>query len=721
MEKQSSFRVASDIGGTFTDTVVIDEAGNVGRYKAPTVPDNPVEGVLATLQIAADERGISVAELLDRVAIFAHGTTVATNAMIENRRAQVGLLQTRGFGDTLSIMRGFKSLGLGEAEIKRFRTLVKQAPAVPKHLVREVSERVDYVGRVIMPLDEDDARRAVRELKEAGAEVFAVSLLWSFKNDESEKKLARIIEEEFPGTSVTLSSEFLPRIGEFERTLTTAINASLRPIVSRALTQFHREIADAGLKQEPLLMQSNGGLGTFEEVERRAAATAMSGPVGGVMASQYLGMRASERNIVTTDMGGTSFDVGLVLDGTPVMSNMTQIGRDRLALPSVAVRTVGAGSGSIAQVRNGILTVGPDSAGAVPGPACYGRGGDRPTVADADLVLGYLNADNFLGGRLALNMELARSAIDKYVAQPLQTSIEKAAEGIKTIVDARMADLIRQVTVEQGYDPTDFALFAYGGAGPMHSFSYGGELGTRRIVIPLTASVHSAFGIASSDLIVAEEVSHPMQSPPGSTDYPASIDPTVIQRVFDDLATVATGKLTSAGATPESLSIARSVEMRFRSQIHVLTVNVLEAQIGPDAIFALVDRFIDQYEARFGKGSALADTGIEITTFRIVATSAVPRSELGMLVKHDDGTRIEPRGTRRVFAGGQYREAKIFDADDLYVGAEIDGLAIVETRDTTIVIGAGQSAVVDEVGSVIIEHKVLGATAFGRLQDERSE
>jgi N-methylhydantoinase A len=222
-------------------------------------------------------------------------------------------------------------------------------------------------------------------------------------------------------------------------------------------------------------------------------------------------------------------------------------------------------------------------------------------------------------------------------------------------------------------------------------------------------------------MIVAEEVSHPMQSPPGSTDYPASINPTVIQRVFDDLAAVATGKLISAGATAESLSIARSVEMRFRSQIHVLTVNVLEAKIGPDAIFALVDRFIDQYEARFGKGSALADTGIEITTFRIVATSAVQRSELGMLVKRSDGTKIESRGTRQVFAGGQHREAKIFDADDLYVGAEIDGLAIVETRDTTIVIGAGQSAVVDEVGSVIIEHKVLGATAFGRLQDERSE
>ncbi len=270
-----SYYVASDIGGTFTDTVVIDSAGAVGRYKSSTVPDNPAQGVLDTLVLAADERGVPLERLLADVEVFAHGTTVATNAMLEGRSRRVGLIQTRGFGDTLTIMRGFKATGLEEDDIKRFRTLVKQPAAVPRRLIVEVTERIDYAGRVVCPLDEDDVRGAVRRLQEAGAEVFAVSLLWSFANDVHEKRVAEIIAEEAPGASVTLSSEFLPRIGEYERTLTTAVNASLRPVLKTSLDSFENTLAKAGLKTGPLLMQSNGGLATFAEVEKRAAATVM--------------------------------------------------------------------------------------------------------------------------------------------------------------------------------------------------------------------------------------------------------------------------------------------------------------------------------------------------------------------------------------------------------------------------------------------------------------
>jgi N-methylhydantoinase A len=490
-----AYYVASDVGGTFTDTVVIDDTGRVGRYKSSTVPDNPAEGVLHTLIDAAADRNLDLVELLADVEVFSHGTTIATNAMLEGRHKKVGLIQTRGFGDTLTISRGFKGTGLDEEETKRFRTLVKQPAAVPPSLAAEITERVDYAGRIVCPLDEADVRRAVADLRAAGAEVFAVSLLWSFANDVHERRVAEIIDDEVPGASITLSSEFLPRIGEYERTLTTAVNASLRPLLKTALDSFESTLTKAGLRSGPLLMQSNGGLATFAEVEKRAAATVMSGPVGGVVASQFLGSHKNYRNIVTADMGGTSFDVGLVLDERPVMSNTTLIGRDQLALPSVAVRAIGAGAGSIASVRNGVLQVGPESAGARPGPACYGIGGERPTVADADLVLGYLNPDNFLGGRLTLDVDRARQAIDEHVAGPAGLSIEQAAEGIKTIVDARMADLVRQVTVEQGYDPADFAVFAYGGAGPLHAFSYGAELGCPQIVVPITASVHSAFGV----------------------------------------------------------------------------------------------------------------------------------------------------------------------------------------------------------------------------------
>lgn len=699
----SAYYVASDIGGTFTDTVVIDSTGKVDRYKSSTIPDNPAQAVLDTLVLAAEERAVPLEQFLTEVAVFAHGTTVATNAMLEGRTRKVGLIQTRGFGDTLTIMRGFKGIGLDEEEIKRFRTLVKQPPAVPPQRTTEVTERIDYAGRVVCPLDESDVRRAVDELTSAGAEVFAVSLLWSFANDAHEQRVAEIIEEEAPGASVTLSSEFLPRIGEYERTLTTAVNASLRPVVQTSLDSFENTLSQAGLRAHPLLMQSNGGLATFAEVEKRAAATVMSGPVGGVVASQFLGARNGYRNIVTTDMGGTSFDVGLVLDNRPAMSNTTLIGRDELALPSVAVRAIGAGAGSIASVRNGVLQVGPESAGARPGPACYGRGGTHPTVADADLVLGYLNPDNFLGGRLTLDVGKARAAIDEHVARPCGLTVEQAAEGIKTIVDARMADLVRQVTVEQGYDPTDFAVFAYGGAGPLHAFSYGAELGCPHIVVPITASVHSAFGIGCSDLTMVEELSKPMQTPPGTTDHSSALPPQELNTIFDELAGRARRDLVAAGAVEDSITYAKSVEVRFRAQIHVLTVPLDADVITAADVNTMVERFVEIYEGRFGKGAAFVEGGVEITTFRVVATSPVPRAESDMGTT--TAQRTDEPTLRRVFSGGQWRDAAVYRADQLHAGLHLDGLAIVELSDTTVVIGPNQDADVDSFGDIIIRNR----------------
>ena len=697
----SSYYVSSDIGGTFTDTVVIDELGKVGRYKSSTVPANPAEGVLNGLREAAEERGTTLEELLRDVRGFSHGTTIATNALLEGKGRKVGLLQTRGFGDTLSVMRAFKSRGLDAEEVKRFRTLVKPTPAVPRELIAEVTERVDYAGRIVCPLDEEATRTSIRSLREAGAEVFAVSFLWSFKNPVHEQRVAALIEEEVPGAQVTLSSDFLPRIGEFDRTLTTAVNASLRPLLKQSLDSFEETLVKAGMNVGPLLMQSNGGLATFTEVERRAAATVLSGPVGGVVASKFIGDRHNWRNIVTTDMGGTSFDVGLVLDGQPVMSNTTLIGRHELALPSVAVSAIGAGAGSIAAVRGGVLTVGPQSAGARPGPACYGRGGDRPTVADADVVLGYLNP-RLLGGKMTLDVEAARRAIQVHVAEPLGLSVEEAAEGIKTIVDARMADLVRQVTIKQGYDPADFSVFAYGGAGPSHAFSFGADLGCPQIVIPLTASVHSAFGIGCSDLAIVEEVSHPLQSSPGATDFSTSLDPAEFNATFDALAEKAAGDLVSAGAKPDTITFSKSVEMRFRAQIHVLSVAVDADRVTADDVNGLVARFVDVYEARFGKGSAVPEGGVEITTFRVVARSAVPRGEIELIGSDAVGERTLTTTTRPIFSRGEWVDATIIDGSQLYPGLQIEGLAVVEQRDTTVVVGPDQTATVDDLGNLII-------------------
>ncbi|HEX5192242.1 MAG TPA: hydantoinase/oxoprolinase family protein [Solirubrobacteraceae bacterium] len=697
-----SLLVASDIGGTFTDTVTIGADGTIRWYKASTVPDDPAAGVVATLELAAAEHSDGgLGGLLGRVSMFAHGTTVATNAMLERKTAQVGLLQTRGFGDTVAIMRGFKSLGLDEEDVKNFRSMVKQELVVPKRLVREVSERVDYRGRIRQSLDEDGVRRALHELSDEGAEVIAVSLLWAFKNDVHERRIGELIEEELPGTLYTLSSRLLPRLGEYQRTVTTAVNASLRPVLRRAVQSLEQRLQGEGLASEPLLMQSNGGLARVTEIDHEAASTVMSGPVGGIVACQQLGALRGDSNIIATDMGGTSFEVGLVLDGSAHIANSTWVGRHELALPSVSVRTVGAGSGSLASVTHGLLTVGPESAGAVPGPACYGRGGERPTVADADLVLGYINADNFLDGRLALDVDAARTAIATHVAEPLGLEVEQAAEGIKTIIDARMADLIRAATIEQGYDPGDFVLYAYGGAGPSHAFSYGAELRTREIVVPYTASVHSAFGIASSDLTVAEELSDPIMSPPGTEDYAAALPASEINERFDRLAQRAMQRLDDAGADTSRMTSTRFVEMRFRFQIHVLSVPVPAGPLDDDGVRALVARFIEAYEARFGEDSAFEAAGVELTTFRVVATVPADRPRLQMLDGHGPSA-SGSSSSRRVYQDGEWHDAHVVRAQALHPGLELDGLSIIEMPYTTVVVGRDQAAVADEHGNVVI-------------------
>jgi N-methylhydantoinase A len=429
----------------------------------------------------------------------------------------------------------------------------------------------------------------------------------------------------------------------------------------------------------------------------------MSGPVGGVVACQYFGEIAGHRNIVATDMGGTSFEVGLILDGRAHIANTTWVGRDEIALPSVSVRTVGAGSGSIAAVSGGHLRVGPESAGAVPGPACYGRGGERPTVADADLVLGYLNPGNFLDGRLTLDVERARAAIGAAIADPLGLSVEQAAEGIRTIVDSRMADLVRTATIQQGYDPSDFVLYAYGGAGPTHAASYGAELGVREIVVPLTASVHSAFGVAASDHTVAEEISDPIMSPPGTEDYAAAISAADLEERFERLRERALHALAGSGVDVAGARIVRFVVMRVRFQIHVLSVPVPDGPFDADKVRDLVRRFIDAYQARFGEGSAFEAAGVEMTTFRLVASSPTIRPELSPIggAASSNGAAAEG-ATRRVFHGGEWGEARILAAADVAPGLEVEGLAIVEMPDTTIVVGKGQQAVVDDYGNFVI-------------------
>ncbi|MFG1465065.1 hydantoinase/oxoprolinase family protein [Xanthobacter sp. DSM 24535] len=696
------FYASSDIGGTFTDTTVLDGDGVLTRYKSSTVPSDPVKGVLATFELAAEARQMGLGDFLGKTRLFSHGTTIATNSVLTRNGARVGAIHTQGFGDTLFIMKAYKSTGLDEAARKNFRKLTKPTPFLDRTMVREVPERVDYKGDAILALDEVAARLAVKSLIAAGAEAIAVSLLWSFKFPKHEQRIKEIILEEAPDMFVTLSSDILPRLGEYARSQTAVLNAFLGPKVKKAMTSLDTSMRGSGLPREPLLMRSNGGVMAAGKAADEAVGILLSGPVGGVVGAQLVGQMVGSGNVISTDMGGTSFDVGLIVDGRPLIQRETFMERQPLAVPSVTVDTIGAGGGSIAFVENGRLRVGPESAGAVPGPVCYGAGGTDPTVTDADVVLGVVNPDNFLGGRMKLKADLARKAIEEKIAKPLGISVEEAASGIKRIVDSHMADLVRQATVHRGYDPRDFVLVAFGGAGPTHAYSYGADLGVKCVIVPRTASVLSAHGILISDLVVTRETSQSLISPPGSDKFSTFIKAGDINSIFEQLQSDAMGELEAQGILIESVRFERYVDMRFRPQIFDLSVDLSTFPLADPDVDALVEHFIESYEARFGSGSSFRTAGIDMSAFRLVAVSKLNRVEQSGEVAEADSS-MTPTGSRRLYEAGTWYDAAIYDERAVKAGGEISGPAIVELDDTTMVIGPAQKASVDRFLNIIIK------------------
>ena len=591
---------------------------------------------------------------------------------------------------------------MDDASLRNYRHLVKPRPLVERRLTREVSERVDYKGRVLRRLDEDAARTAICELLAEGAEAFVVSLLWSFKHPEHERRVKEIVLVQAPGAFVTASSDLLPRINEYERTVTATVNAFLGPEVASAAVGMRSDLKDSGLPTSPLLMLSNGGIGAVEQVAREPVSILLSGPVGGVVGSRFVGEQLGEPNVITTDMGGTSFDVGMVVDGQPLMQASTVIANQPVSIPSVAIATIGAGGGSIARADKGLLTVGPESAGAVPGPACYGDGGMEPTVTDADVVLGLIDPDNFLGGRIKLYPELAGKAIGERVAEPLGLSIEAAAAGIKRIVDSQMADLIRSVTIHKGYDPREFVLLAFGGAGPVHAHAYGAELGVKRMIIPVTASVHSAYGILASDLVITREQTQSFFTPPGSEGASQYVEAGAVNAILDQLERDARETITAQKVQPSAFETKAFVDMRFRFQIHELTVEIPARPMTADRLDALHERFIENYELRFGEGSAFTAAGVEMVTWRVVATGKLDKPALARAATKNGAGVHEPK-RRRVHLAGEWRNAEIYDESALTLDGTFSGPAIIGLPDTTIVVGIDQVASVDANRNVIID------------------
>ncbi len=691
-----------DIGGTFTDLVMVDSAGRISTSKALTTPGELETGVLNAIALAAEANGLAPDELLGRVAVFGHGTTQATNALIERDGARTGLITTRGFGDTIGLQRllGFTA-GLSVDQLGWYSKRRYPDPIVPRELRREVPERVDHAGRILLPLDEESVRRAVEELSAAGVETFAVALLWSFRNPAHEQRIGAIIREQRPDAYVSLSCEVSPVIGEYERTATTALNSYLALKVVSYLDEVETVLRKRGFTGKFYILNSAGGVMPAQEAARRPVLLVASGPTGGVLGSLQLAKTLGHRNVITTDMGGTSFDVSIIVDDKPLVSGTHEAGGYHLNTPMIDIRAVGAGGGSIARVESGLLRVGPESAGAKPGPACYGRGGTLATVTDADVVLGIISPDNFLGGRMKLDAEAARTAIRTQIAEPLGLSVEQAAAGIVRVVDAHMADTLREVSIGRGYDPRDFVIFAYGGAGPAHCSGFGAELRARRIIIPATSMAHSAYGALASDIHQSSERSLLMRGGGGSRDLWEGIDAVVVAEIFETLDKQCLAAIEKAGIPVAEAQVERSIDMRYRRQTHDLMVVFPAGPVTPASVRAGVERFQSDYEANYGRGSGFREAGVELSTFRVQATGRPRKPELSW-----SGAGTVPQPAKRPLFEPlleRWMTVEVWQWLELPIGHRIPGPAVIEHPETTVYVGAGQTAVLDSLGNLSID------------------
>ncbi|MBI2917301.1 MAG: hydantoinase/oxoprolinase family protein [Chloroflexi bacterium] len=676
-----------DVGGTFTDAVVVDEKGRVSVFKTPTTPANPSLGFIEGIRKCAAAFGLEVPQFLASLEKLTYGTTIATNLLLQGKGARTGLITTRGFRDTLPMARiGREYLGI---DLQCDPPPLLMEPG----LIMEVSERVDYAGREVIPLSTPDVEAAIEALRAKGVDGVAVCLLWSFMDPSHERRIGGMVRHALPHTYVSLSSEVAPVIGEYERTATTVMNASLGPPIQRHLEELTTRLAESGLRVPLLIMQSTGGVTPAEQAGMTPVNLINSGPAGGLIASRFLARHLGLANAICVDMGGTSFDVSLVTDGEFTASQVSRALGHNIFVPMLDISSIGAGGGSIAWLDMGTrLKVGPQSAGADPGPACYGRGGTEPTVTDADVVLGRLNPGYFLGGEMALDADKAARSIEGQIARPLGIDLVKAASGICQIVDNNMANAIRVLTIEKGYDPRDFALIAFGGAGPCHATSLARELGIGKVVIPAVATGQSAFGIVTCD------IAHTLAfgAITGLDDLGA------INQRLAQLRQRGAEVLHQDGISRERQELRSYVEIRYRGQAHELSIPVPNGQLTTADLEKLMAAFEERYQATYGTGTAFRMAGYEIVTFKVEAIGHTPKP--AMVAHPDEGK--DPAAARRVsrpvhFDSG-FVDTAIYDGARLRASNVVPGPAVVEYPGTTAVIHPDQVASVDAYLNVVV-------------------
>jgi N-methylhydantoinase A len=679
-------RVTVDTGGTFSDFVFLDEdTGEVSITKVASTPDDPSRAILQGIE-ALVARGVKAGD----IGFFCHGTTVGTNALLEGKGVRTGLLVTEGFRGIYEVAEQARPYGAAIFDV----LYDKPAMLVPASLTGEVAERIDFKGTVLKPLDEAALRETAAALAARGIESLAVCLLFSFLHPQHEARVREIVAEVAPNLSISLSSEVLPQIREYYRLSTTVINAYLQPILARYIAQLDRRLTETGVAtRQKYIMQSNGGMATFGAAARRAVTTVLSGPAGGVTAGAYACRMTGIGNIITFDMGGTSCDVALIKDGEPALAARGKIdGRD-LAVPMMDINTVSAGGGTIARVdRFGALEVGPDSAGAVPGPACYGRGGAMPTITDCNLVMGLLSPDNFLGGRMRLDPKAARRTIEEKIARPLGLDIVAAAEGIVRIIDVKMEEAIKAISTMRGHDLRDFHLLAFGGAGPVHAGRIARDLGMAGIVVPLYPGVYSAIGLLMSD-VKHDYVRSRMTQLRG-------LDPADVNAMFESLVSQARAELDEDGFAKDRISVQRALDMRYAGQGYEMTLPVGDGPMGEADLVTLRTSFDAQHKAMFGHNAP--EEPVEIVSYRVRGVGLVPAVEMPRFAPTGASLDDALRERRRVRFDGADVDCPVYQREALDVGARITGPAILDQFDCTTVLCPGQVARVDEYKNLIV-------------------
>ena len=685
-----AFKLGIDVGGTFTDLFLWSSDGRIETHKTLSTPADPSIGLVDGLRALADRFGMEHGAFARAITSIVHGTTVTTNATLTRKGAVTGLLTTEGVRDALEMRRGIR-----EAQYdNRYQNVL---PLVPRALRLPVRGRLDRDGKELTVLDLDDVKRGVEALQREGVGAVAVCFMNSFANAAHERAAAELVRAALPEAFLSVSSEVLPTVRFYNRVSTTVMNAYVGPILKGYVDKLTRRLAEFGFGGVLLIMQSSGGVALPSVTMARPANTLLSGPAGAPAAAAAYTQELSKGDCVVVDMGGTSFDASLVRAGEAAMRTEGDIDRLRIALPMLEITTIGAGGGSVAWIdEGGLLRMGPESAGAMPGPACYGRGGERPCVTDANVVLGYLDPATFAGGRLTLDVEASKRAITERVAKPLGLSLDDAAAGMYRVVNANMAHGVREVTVRRGIDPRELPLVVAGGAGPLHACMIADELEIANIVVPPTASVLCATGMVLSDL--RHDFARSFLRRFSKLDFKE------LSTLLREMAAEAETQLQAEGVEPARRRLEPAFDLRYLKQYHEVTVSLSMEEIARGDLAAAKRAFHAEHNRLYGYDLAREGTDIELITVRLKAVGLTEKPALPRLARTEGDVSRARTGTRRAFVpdDGRFESVPVYHASKLLAGDVIPGPALIERVDTTIVVSRAFTATIDSLGSALV-------------------